>query len=202
MPEIIWCIRANKAHLGALKKAGDVNTGTDNPPVSHESTAFVQQAVESHQAPLLRYATRLLGGDADRARDVVQDTFVRLMAQPPAQVDGHVAEWLYTVCRHRAIDVLRKEGRMRLFEEGQAERLSTAEPAPARRLEREETQAAVLRLIGHLPPNQQEVIRLKFQSGFSYKEISCITSLSVGNVGFLIHTAVSRLRREMAALPE
>jgi len=91
---------------------------------------------------------------------------------------------------------------MKHFEEGQAERLSVAEPPPGRRMEREETQAAVLRLIGSLPPNQQEVIRLKFQSGFSYKEISRITSLSVSNVGFLIHTAVSRLRREMTALPE
>jgi RNA polymerase sigma-70 factor (ECF subfamily) len=158
--------------------------------------------VERHQAPLLRYATRLLGGDADRARDVVQDSFVRLMAQPPAQVDGHVAEWLFTVCRNRSHDVLRKEGRMKRFEEGQAERLTAVEPLPGRTLERSEQQAAVLRLIGKLPPNQQEVIRLKFQNGFSYQEISRITSLSVTNVGFILHTAIKALRQEMTAQPE
>lgn len=179
-----------------------MNTGPHIPSASHESTAFVQQAVERHQAPLLRYATRFFQGDVERARDVVQDTFVRLMAQPPEQVDGHVAEWLYTVCRHRALDVVRKEGRMRRFEEGQAERLTSGEPPPARALERGETRAAVLKLIDRLPPNQQEVIRLKFQSGFSYKEISRITSLSVSNVGFLIHTAISRLRREMMMQPD
>lgn len=169
---------------------------------SHDNASFVQNAVARHRAPLLRYATRMLGGDADRAQDVVQDAFVRLMAQPPAQVDGHVAEWLYTVCRNRALDHLRKEGRMKRLAEGQVERLTAAEPAPGRDLEREERQASVLQLIDRLPPNQQEVIRLKFQSGFSYKEISRITSLSVSNVGFLIHTAVTRLRREMAAIPE
>jgi RNA polymerase sigma factor (sigma-70 family) len=179
-------------------KAGDVNT----PTPTHESPSFVQTAVERHQAPLLRYATRLLQGDADRARDVVQDTFVRLMAQPPAQIDGHVAEWLYTVCRNRVHDVFRKEGRMKLFETGQAERLTAVDPRPGAGLEHAESHAAMLALIGHLPANQQEVIRLKFQSGFSYKEISRITSLSVSNVGFLIHTAVTRLRREMAAQPE
>ena len=99
-------------------KAGDVNAQ----PTTYESPSFVQTAVERHQAPLLRYATRLLHGDADRARDVVQDTFVRLMAQPPAQIDGHVAEWLYTVCRNRVLDVFRKEGRMKLFETGQRSR--------------------------------------------------------------------------------
>lgn len=178
--------------------AGDVNTV----PNSHERTAFVQAAVERHQASLLRYATRLLQGDLERARDVVQDTFVRLMAQEPAAVEGHLAEWLFTVCRNRTLDYLRKEGRMKFFEEGQAERLAAPEPRPGAGAERAEAHAAVLRLIEKLPRNQQEVVRLKFQNGFSYKEISRITSLSVTNVGFILHTAIARLRKEMAALPE
>lgn len=178
--------------------AGDVNTPGNN----DENHAFVETAVSRHQAPLLRYATRLLHGDADRARDVVQDTFVKLLRQPRAEVEGHLAEWLFTVCRHRALDILRKEGRMKLFAEGQAERLTAPEPRPGVGAERAEAQAAVLRLIAQLPPNQQEVVRLKFQNGFSYKEISRITSLSVTNVGFILHTAVARLRKEMAAQAE
>mgnify|MGYP001544713406 CR=1 FL=1 len=165
---------------------------------AHDQNTWVQATVQEHQAALTRYAARLLG-DPDRARDVVQDTFVRLLAQPREQLDGHVVEWLFTVCRHRALDILRKEGRMKRFEEGEAERVATADPRPGRTLEAAETNAEILRLIGHLPPNQQEVIRLKFQNGFSYKEISRITALSVTNVGFLIHTAVTRLRREFAA---
>jgi RNA polymerase sigma factor (sigma-70 family) len=166
------------------------------------TSSLVQEAVARHQAPLLRYATRLLGGDFERARDVVQDAFVRLMAQPPGQVDGHVAEWLFTVCRNRAHDVTRKEGRMKRFEEGQAERLTAPEPRPGRTLERAEQYEAVLRLIGGLSPNQQEVVRLKFQNGFSYQEISRITSLSVTNVGFILHTALKTLRQGMSAQPE
>ena len=164
-----------------------------------ETTRFLEETFAEHRAPLTRYATRLLGGDADRARDVVQDTFVRLMAQPAEAVNGHAPEWLFTVCRHRALDVLRKEGRMRAFAEGEVERVTTAEPRPGRALEQAETHAALLRLIDRLPPNQQEVVRLKFQNGFSYKEIARITEHSVTNVGFLIHTAVTRLRADFAA---
>ncbi len=171
------------------------------PTSPHESAGeFVEAAVAQHQASLLRYAARLVG-DLDRARDVVQDTFVKFMAQPRETVEGHEAEWLFTVCRHRAFDVLRKEGRMSHFADGEAERVSSSEPRPGVVLEQRETQSALLALIHGLPPNQQEVIRLKFQSGFSYKEISRITTLSVSNVGFLIHTAVTRLRRDFAALP-
>jgi RNA polymerase sigma-70 factor (ECF subfamily) len=170
-----------------------------NRETSHEHAEnFVQTAVADYQAPLTRYAARLVG-DPDRARDIVQDTFVKLMAQPRTEVDGHIAEWLFTVCRHRALDVLRKEGRMKRFEEGEMERVAAEEPRPASALEAAETHDALLRMIDHLPPNQQEVVRLKFQSGFSYKEISRITTLSVSHVGVLIHHAVTRLRAEYAA---
>lgn len=175
---------------------------TENPSPRanmHEDAGFLERTFAEQRVPLLRYATRLLGGDVDRARDVVQDTFVKLMAQTHETLDGHVVEWLFTVCRHRALDILRKEGRMKRFADGEAERVSTAEPRPGRELEAAETHAALLRLIEHLPPNQQEVVRLKFQNGFSYKEIARITTLSVSNVGFLIHTAVTRLRTEFAA---
>jgi RNA polymerase sigma factor (sigma-70 family) len=179
-----------------------VNSEPETPHASDDASSFVRAAVEQHQAPLLRYATRLLNGDADRARDVVQDTFVRLMAQPRAAVEGHVAEWLYTVCRNRAHDIVRKDGRMKRFAEGQVEQLTAPDPRPGRTLEQAEQQAAVQRLIGRLPPNQQEVVRLKFQSGFSYQEISRITSLSVTNVGFILHTAIKALRQQMAVQPE
>jgi RNA polymerase sigma-70 factor (ECF subfamily) len=165
-----------------------------------EAAGFLERTFAEQQGPLTRYATRLLG-DADRARDVVQDTFVKFMLQTSEGegIDDHAVEWLFTVCRHRALDILRKEGRILRFEEGQAERVAAQEPRPGRELEQAETQAAILGLIDGLPANQQEVVRLKFHHGFSYKEISRITELSVTNVGFLIHTAVTRMRAEFAA---
>jgi len=177
-----------------------MSTVTPTPRVqTHEDASFLERIFTEQQAPLTRYASRLLGGDADRARDVVQDTFVKLMGQPPDAVNDHAVEWLFTVCRHRALDVLRKEGRMKRFADGEVERVRATDPRPGRTLEEAETHATLLKMIGHLPPNQQEVVRLKFQNGFSYKEIAGITELSVTNVGFLIHTAVARLRTEFAA---
>ncbi|HWA86866.1 MAG TPA: sigma-70 family RNA polymerase sigma factor [Opitutus sp.] len=164
----------------------------------NEDAGFLERIFAEQRAPLTRYAARLLG-DADRARDVVQDTFARLATQPHEAVDGHAVEWLFTVCRHRAFDVLRKENRMKRLADGEVERVTAEDPRPGRRLEEAETQATVLQLIAKLPPNQREVVRLKFQNGFSYKEISRITELSVGNVGFLIHTAVAKMRAEFAA---
>jgi RNA polymerase sigma-70 factor (ECF subfamily) len=163
-----------------------------------KDTNFLDNLIVQQQAPLLRYATRLLR-DPERARDVVQDTFVKLMAVPRTSIEGHAVEWLFTVCRHRSLDVLRKERRLTSLDPEHDERAISAEPRPGRSLEHAETQEAVLRVIEALPVNQQEVVRLKFQDGFSYKEVSRITGLSVSNVGFLIHTAVTRMRAQFAS---
>ena len=55
-------------------------------------------------------------------------------------------------------------------------------------------------LLADLPLNQREVVRLKFQNQLSYQEIAAVTSLSVGNVGFLLHTALKTLRSRLDRL--
>lgn len=153
--------------------------------------AWIREVMDRYERPLLGYALRIVG-DAEQARDVVQDTFCRLHTQPREEVAPKLAEWLYTVCRHRALDVRRKEGRMQVSETDVATRPSP-EPGPASVAERKDTARRMARLMTALPPNQQEVLRLKFEHGMSYQEISRITALSVSNVGYLLHVAIKTL---------
>jgi RNA polymerase sigma-70 factor (ECF subfamily) len=55
----------------------------------------------------------------------------------------------------------------------------------------------VLDLLETLPASQREVIRLKFQNGFSYQEISRISGHSVTNVGYLLHVGLKSLRHRL-----
>jgi RNA polymerase sigma-70 factor (ECF subfamily) len=158
---------------------------------------WVRAAVGRFEGPLTLYAARLLG-DADRARDVVQDAFLKLCGQGRGAVEPHLAEWLFTVCRNRALDVLRKEGRMTRLGEDRMQLRPSAEPGPPEVAERRDAAREVLRLVEALPANQREVIRLKFQNGFSYREISRISGHSVANVGYLIHTGLKTLRAQLA----
>ena len=52
---------------------------------------------------------------------------------------------------------------------------------------------ACIALLASLPPQQQEVVRLRFQHGLAYRQIAAVTGLSASNVGFLIHTAIKAL---------
>jgi RNA polymerase sigma factor (sigma-70 family) len=155
--------------------------------------SWVQDAVARFEAPLTLYAARLLR-DAETARDVVQETFLKLCASDQHSIDGHLAEWLFTVCRNRALDVLRKEHRMTQLRDEQVLRCLHPAPGPLDVAERHELGMRVLELLEALPTNQREVIRLKFQNGFSYQEISRISGHSVSNVGYLIHAGIKAIR--------
>lgn len=63
--------------------------------------------------------------------------------------------------------------------------------------EQREAAVEIFRLVDNLPKNQREVVYLKFQCDLSYKEISEITKLSVSNVGFLLHTALTEIRKQV-----
>ena len=158
--------------------------------------AWVRAAVEGYEGPLLRYAVRITR-DLDRARDVVQETFLRLCREERSRVDGHLTEWLFTVCRSRALDMRRKESRMNSMSVAEVENCASRDCAPSVGLERDEAVSQVLAALGTLPENQQEVIRLKFQDGLSYREISGVTGLTVSNVGFLIHTGLKTVRQRL-----
>lgn len=182
--------------------------------------------VTRYEGALVRYGARITG-DLERARDVVQSTFMALhtaggrpgsdkaadfagpgeadaagsdTARPAAAEflgEPHLGQWLFTVCRNRALDVRRKESRMNLLSEADGDGCASREQSPVDVAEGRETLEKVLALLGTLPNNQQECLRLKFQNGFSYRQISGITNLSVSNVGYLIHMGLKTLRSKL-----
>ncbi|MEP6664327.1 MAG: sigma-70 family RNA polymerase sigma factor, partial [Verrucomicrobiota bacterium] len=133
--------------------------------------------------------------------DIVQETFVKLCGEEREKLDGRLTEWLFTVCRNRALDVQRKEKRMTPLTEMDLETRESTEPSPSMAAEQRETASEILRLVALLPKNQQEVVRLKFQNDLSYREISAVTNLTITNVGFLIHTAIKNLRQQLQPKP-
>lgn len=156
---------------------------------------WVLAALDAHEPELLRYVQRLLD-NADQAADVVQDAFLRLCGESPATV-AQVRQWLYTVCRNRAIDYLRKGNRMEplsLATDGQVDR--HADPAQA--AEVHDSAGLVRQLLGGLPEPQREAVDL-WAEGFSYREIARITGRTESNIRLLIHRAFKALRAHPAA---
>src|SRR5438046_8417563 len=157
----------------------------------------MQVLLRRFEIPLLQFATRITG-DRDRARDVVQETFIQFERKGATLNNGEPATWLFTVCRNRALNVCRKEKRMLFLDEELIEVREDEQPMPYEQLEQKEATGFLLRIVATLPPRQQEVIQLKFQNDLSYQQIAEITKTTANNVGLLIHTALRTLRQRYA----
>lgn len=172
------------------RQPGDSPSSNGHPA---DDRAWVRAAVDRHERSLVAYVAHLTG-DVDRARDVVQETFVRLCSADRGEVEPRLAQWLFTVARNLALDQRRKERRMSLIDDTPAEALTSRGPAPHDAAQRNDSLSAVLQSLAKLPPVQQEAVRLKFQHGLSYKEIGAVLDLTVTNVGFILHTALKDIR--------
>jgi RNA polymerase sigma-70 factor (ECF subfamily) len=179
------------------RESGDPASGNGQPPGARD---WVRAAVGRYERPLVSYAHDLTGS-LDRARDIVQETFVRLCGADRAEVEPRLAHWLFTVARNLAIDHRRKERRMSLIDDTTTapltETFTSRALPPDDAAERDDSLSAVLKSLASLPPVQQEVVRLKFQHGLSYKEIGAVLNLTVTNVGFILHTALKTLRTRL-----
>ncbi len=153
-----------------------------------------EEILQRFEIPLLQYAVRITG-DRERARDVVQETFVKFQRNGAIKRADEPTTWLFTVCRNAALNVCRKERRMMYLDEEAIELREAEEPLPFDRLEQKEAAGFLLRIVATLPVRQQEVIQLKFQSDLSYQQIAKIMKTTANNVGVLLHTALKTLRQ-------
>ena len=160
--------------------------------------AEISELIERHQSPLIRYAASILR-ETERAKDVVQDVFAKLCKQPESEKPHSIEAWLFRAVRNRALDVLKKEGRMSFYDTPEvADQLSHENTQAERRIS--EAIESLFELVDELPARKKEVVILKFQQGLSYQEISDITGLSSSNVGYLLHHAIRELKEQWNAI--
>jgi RNA polymerase sigma-70 factor, ECF subfamily len=132
--------------------------------------------------------------DAERARDLAQEVFVRALREEPEQPRA----WLFEVASNLAKDevrtILRRRRHLTLLEGGQDPVAPDDPHADAVRAERLEGLRCALE---RLSDRDREVLLL-WDAGLDYREISDRTGLSAGAVG----TTLSRARKRLVAAYE
>jgi RNA polymerase sigma-70 factor (ECF subfamily) len=157
------------------------------------------EAIERQFADrLIRYA-RIFVVREDLAEEIVQETFLQLCQLSNIPDEPLIGPWLFRVCRNRAIDFQRKEKRMKPESSNLLQSAISNSRNPAEMLSQQETVSRVQLLLAGLTENQQEVVRLKFQNGFSYRQIAEVTGLSISNVGVQLHEAILRIRSKLSS---
>jgi RNA polymerase sigma-70 factor (ECF subfamily) len=164
-----------------------------SPPPATSHHDLLLDAFRRYEPRLLRYAHSLCH-DLELSQDAVQDAFIRLARDIRRLEPGDFGAWLFSVCRNRLFDLMRRAGKQQPLDEGFAEEPDAAPLPDAVAALREDAQH-LQQLVARLPAAQRDVVRLRFIGGLSYQEIAGVTKQSAGTVGWLLHEALQSLRK-------
>ena len=159
---------------------------------------WLKECFQELERPLILYAYQIVK-NREEARDLVQETFLRLSKQED-QIEFPKA-WLYTTLRNLSISFLRKNGRIQnSADEEQLDFLESMNENKQSSMLSEFDKKEVMDRVSMqflYSPRNQEILSLKFEEQKSYKEIAQATGLSIGNVGYKIHHIVKELAMEL-----
>jgi RNA polymerase sigma-70 factor (ECF subfamily) len=145
---------------------------------------------------LYYYAFRMLK-DQMSAEDVVQEVFLKLWNMNTRLNEYRSIDALATaMVRNSCIDQIRKSR----FIQNEAGNIRTFagpdNPSPQEALELSETMLILDRIIGMLPDNYRELVRLRDIEGLSYEKISEMTKLNINSLRVNLSRARKFIRNE------
>jgi RNA polymerase sigma-70 factor (ECF subfamily) len=157
---------------------------------SRPRDGIVGELFDDHANAVYRLALAILH-DVDAAQDVVQETFLKLIAHIDAgRALPNARGWLCTVAAHACRD--RQRGLLRWLPWNAERDLRPANESPDIR----DGADAVLAAIRSLPPRDRLLIALRAQ-GLSYREIADAAGIRSASVGQLLARALDRLEQKL-----
>jgi RNA polymerase sigma-70 factor (ECF subfamily) len=135
---------------------------------------------------IYRFIVKNLKHEED-ARDVVQASFEKMWLNREKVDNERSKSYLFTVAYHQMIDLIRKNKRVKLEDDFSSSLQTTREP-------QSEVKKLLNEALYRLSETQRSLVLLKDYEGYSYDEISEITSLSISQVKVYLHRARIQLK--------
>ena len=161
------------------------------------------------EGPLYRFVSRLVDRPED-ARDVCQETFLRVLKKSDAFRDGaRFSTWMYQIALNLCRDRARRQKRWGHLvvaapqqDDGRPREHAApvrADTHPERALEREEARSAVQRALERLPRDQREVLLLKEYEGLKFREIAEVLGIPESTVKSRMYAALDAMKVSLQA---
>lgn len=147
---------------------------------------------------LFRLALRITMNRME-SEDVVQDTLLKVWErQDEWEQISNLEVFAMTICRNRALDVVKRAGRnTKSIDEIPGVQSST--PNAQSRLEVGEELSLVRRLMDGLPEVQRTIMQLRDIEGMTYQEIAQVLNISETQVKVYLHRARTKIRDGLKA---
>jgi RNA polymerase sigma-70 factor, ECF subfamily len=146
--------------------------------------------------------------DPAHAEEITQDVFVRVWekAESYHSAQGHVATWLASIARNRAIDVFRHSRSRRENLQISWEEVESFDPPAPQNVEAEvdlaQRQRQVRWAVAQLPEDQKHALGLAYFQGLPHLEISQTLNEPLGTVKTRIRLGMQKLRQLLYSEPQ
>lgn len=142
------------------------------------------------------YVYARVGGDADDAEDLLQETFLEAMRSAHTfRGDAALSTWLCTIARRRLARYYEAERRKAVARAGL--RLVSGDTAEPSHAESAVERDRVLRALGRLNPLHRQVLVLKYLDELSVPEIARELERTRTGIQSLLQRARGKLRQEL-----
>ena len=178
-------IQACFIRSGLAEEAGDVQAAEDG------GMATFEELYERYATDVLRVCYFYLG-DRQKAEDVCQDVFVRLITTSPTLQEGREKAWLLKVALNRCRDLWRGAWLKRVVLGSPAFELVPAPDEIDSLADRQE----IMQAINQLPTAFKEVILLHYYQGYGISEIAEMMELPEGTIS----SRLSRGRKKLETI--
>ncbi len=148
------------------------------------------RCVEMYSDGIYRFALKSLRR-SDAAKDVVQESFLRLWLNREAVLEGKEKSYLFTIAYRLIIDQVR-DGRKYGPRDQPLHRYGSVEPDGGNDLGE-----VVARFLARLPEQQRTLILLRDYEGYSYRELAEMTSMSEAQVKINLYRARLMLKKSI-----
>ena len=156
-----------------------------------DDTAYFEELYEKYATDVLRVSYFYLG-DRQKAEDVCQDVFVRLITTSPTLQEGREKAWLLKVALNRCRDLWRGAWLKRVVLGSPAFELVPAPDEIDSLAEKQE----IMQAINQLPATFKEVILLHYYQGYGISEIAEMMELPEGTIS----SRLSRGRKKLETI--
>ncbi len=156
---------------------------------------MLEELFREHFSELSLYALRYVG-DADTAREVVQNVFIALWdKRDSVDTSRPLKPFLFTAVRNRCLNHLRDSRYHEDLDSIAEETGEMTEEEPADTL-----QAQLYRAIGELPERSREIFEMNRFEGLTYREIAEELDISQKTVETLMSRTLKTLREKLKNL--
>lgn len=160
------------------------------------------QLYDATAARLYAVALRI-ARDPRIAEEAVSDTYFQVWQQAPSYdaARGKVLSWMFTICRSRVLDHLRRrdpaelQGEIHVLQENASDTGSD----PADLLSLYEESSRVHQVLQELNPTQRKLISMAFFLELSHQDIANKTGLPLGTVKATLRRTLLALRQVLGA---